>query len=172
MSVQFSVAFQMFLCGLDLPPVIGDPRSLASKWLEIYFSLLYSVTEISYPPNKLEPVVLCQVCLALFDISLCLFCSSGVIANSMTFVKMTKLFPSYVRVPCTELTTIYNFRSRKNVLEPRYNEGQRNKQNKRSLCRGFVVSRIVFIILLSSNKWGKTYILPYVTQLQHYYLNF
>ena len=31
MSVQFSVAFQMFLCGLDLPPVIGDPRSLASK---------------------------------------------------------------------------------------------------------------------------------------------
>ena len=51
------------------------------------------------------------------------------------------------RVPCTELTTIYNFRSRKNVVEPRYNEGQRNKQNKRSLCRGFVVSRIVFIIL-------------------------
>ena len=70
--------------------------SLASKWLEIYFSLLYSVTKITHRPNKLEPVVLCQVCLALFDISLCLFCSTGVIANSMTFVKMTKLFPSYV----------------------------------------------------------------------------
>ena len=76
------------------------------------------------------------------------------------------------RVPFTESATIYNFRSRKNVVEPRYNEGQRNKQNKRSLYRGFVVSRIVIIILLSSNKWGKTYILPYVTQLQHYYLNF
>ena len=76
--------------------VIGDPRSLASNWLEIYFSLLYSVTKITHRPNKLEPVVLCQVCLALFDISLCLFCSTGVIANSMTFVKMTKLFPSYV----------------------------------------------------------------------------
>lgn len=165
MSVQFSVAFQMFLCGLDLPPVIGDPRSLASKWLEIYFSLLYSVTEISYPPNKLEPVVLCQVCLALFDISLCLFCSTGVVANSMTFVKMTKLFPPYVSrslywINNNNFFFLYNFRCGKNVVEPRYNEGQRNKQNKRSLYRGFVLSRIVFIILLLSNKWGKTYILP------------
>ena len=48
------------------------------------------------------------------------------------------------RVPCTESTTIYNFRSRKNVVEPRYNEGQRNKQNKRSLYRGFVVSLSLF----------------------------
>ena len=69
---------------------------------------------IFFLPNKLEPVVLCQVCLALSDISLCLFCSTGVIAKSMTFVKMTKLFPPYLSGSLYWINNnIYNFRSRK-----------------------------------------------------------
>ena len=73
----------------------------------------------------------------------------------MTFVKITKLFPPYVSGSLYRINNnIYNFRSGKSPVEPRYNEGERNKENKRSLYRGFVVSRIVFIYFTM----GKTYL--------------